>query len=193
MAVNGPNGRAVPAMQRAACFGLRGGPSRPHAAARLRSGYFPMVAAVRRRPYAELSRLRLAIGGLKKSGSLARAPGNGGLSPQLPRAAGRRKPYRRGQIMIDRGISFLMRKLRAQQACTPRSGPRVACERVKHALIHSRRVQTERASSARGWMNRSNHGLTHVVCRRDRHLCRRSDAGPVERPLVRLHARFALA
>ena len=51
-----------------------------------------MVAAVRRCPYAELSRLRLAIRGLKKSGSLARTRGNGGLSPQLPRTAGRRKP-----------------------------------------------------------------------------------------------------
>ena len=54
--------------------------------------YFPMVAAERQGSYAELSRLRLASSRLKKSGSLARTRGNGGLSPQLPRTPGRRTP-----------------------------------------------------------------------------------------------------
>ena len=41
---------------------------------------------------------------LQKSGSLARTCGNGGLSPQLPPRHRWSKVYRRGQIMIDRGI-----------------------------------------------------------------------------------------
>ena len=47
-----------------------------------------MVAAERHCPYAELSRLRLAKPPPSKSGSLARTYGDGGLSPQLPLAAG---------------------------------------------------------------------------------------------------------
>jgi hypothetical protein len=66
-----------------------------------------MVAAERQGSYAELSRLRLAMPPPSKSGSLARTCGNGGLSPQLPSHRGASKAYRRGRIMIDRGIPTL--------------------------------------------------------------------------------------
>ena len=47
-----------------------------------------MVAEERHCPYAELSRLRLAKPPPLKSGLLARTYRDGGLSPQLPLAAG---------------------------------------------------------------------------------------------------------
>jgi hypothetical protein len=80
-----------------------------------------MVAAERQGSYAKLSRLRLASRRLKKSGSLARTRGNGGIVPATTSHPGAWNAYRRGQIMIDRGISFLTRKLRAQRVCTPRA------------------------------------------------------------------------
>ena len=127
-----------------------------------------MIAAERLCPYAEPSRLQLAMPPPKKSGSLARTRGTGNCPRNYlaPRAS---NAYRRGQIMIDRGISFLTRKLRA-----PRS-------------LHSAR-SIERAENRRITMvSRTLSGAAIAV------LARRSDAGAVWQPLVCLHTRFALA
>ena len=58
---------------------------------------------MRQWPYAELSRLRLAKPPPSKRRFAGEDPQcNGGCPPA--RTAGRSNPYRRGQIMIDRGI-----------------------------------------------------------------------------------------
>jgi hypothetical protein len=85
--------------------------------------YFPMVAAERQGSYAELSRLRLTGRRLQKAVRW-RGPAVTGIVPATPSHRGALKAYRRGQIMIDRGISFFTRELRGQQPETPRAHSR---------------------------------------------------------------------